>query len=180
VTRALIPLGELHRSSPNGIRTTIALTQDGTSLAHLTFSPTMTERRRNQQTNETTQNLRTTSQFESLPLSVIGESPSILAFSPDGTWIAYKDDYQLMKIPVNGGTPQVLSQVDDNEQAEGISWSENDFLYIVENRRISRISAAGGPIQSLGIERLHGDQGWQAFPHALPGSYYHGHYVPRG
>ena len=87
-------------------------------------------------------------------------------FSPDGKWIGYLSlsDQQLKKIPVSGGTPELLCTI--NDQLMGASWSEDDsILYSQPGTDIMLVSANGGSPESL----VKAKSGILGFPQLLPG-----------
>lgn len=86
----------------------------------------------------------------------VDEEPSDPFFSPDGQWIGYwsMGDGKLKKIPINGGAPIALADV---ENPSGPSWcDDNTILYGSYFSGIRRISADGGtPEVIIGQEGEH-------------------------
>jgi serine/threonine-protein kinase len=85
-------------------------------------------------------------------------------FSPDGQWVAFFSGTQLMKIPVAGGTPIVLTTATN---PFGISWSTNATIVFAQPEGVMRVSANGGTPEVLvatkaGEEQIGG-------PQVLPG-----------
>jgi serine/threonine-protein kinase len=68
------------------------------------------------------------------------------AFSPDGQWVTFINDYRLMKIqPGQGGVSTVTDSV--NEPFGGAAWLDDESLVYVGPAvyELSRVSASGGP-----------------------------------
>ncbi len=85
-------------------------------------------------------------------------------FSPDGKWIAYFSvaDRQLKKIPVNGGSPVKICDVNI---ITGASWHKDDeIVYGESNQGIMRVSANGGTAEII----VKMESGILAFPQILP------------
>jgi Tol biopolymer transport system component len=86
----------------------------------------------------------------------VDEEPSDPCFSPDGQWVGYWSmaDGKLQKIPINGGAPIALTDV---ENPSGPSWcDDNTILYGSYFSGIRRISADGGtPEVIIGQEGEH-------------------------
>jgi len=90
-------------------------------------------------------------------------------FSPDGQWIAFFADGKLKKISVTGGAAVTLCDVPNGR---GGSWAEDGTIVFQPNitgigRGLSRVSAAGGPFQTL-TTLLEGEAN-QRWPQMLPG-----------
>ncbi len=64
-------------------------------------------------------------------------------FSPDGRWIAFysSTDAQLKKIPITGGPPVTISDVDD---FRGGTWGDDDTIFFGQPESLMRVSANGG------------------------------------
>jgi eukaryotic-like serine/threonine-protein kinase len=88
------------------------------------------------------------------------EAPVLPAFSPDGSYIAYRtsdkaDGYALKKISVTGGTAVVVRTGDDWRPSQnlltrefGLAWSGNQLMF-VDSRGIQAVADTGGPSRSL-------------------------------
>jgi eukaryotic-like serine/threonine-protein kinase len=88
------------------------------------------------------------------------EAPLLPAFSPDGSYIAYRasdkaDRYALKKIAVTGGTAVAVRTGDDWRVAHnlrtrefGIAWSGNQLMF-VDSRGIQTVADSGGPSRAL-------------------------------
>ena len=83
-------------------------------------------------------------QGETAPLPGTADSPVDPVFSPDGRWITYfsRHDGQLKKIPIDGGPPITLGDVDPPYVMA--SWSGNDAIVYGQRQGIMRVSANGG------------------------------------
>ncbi len=76
------------------------------------------------------------------------EMPSDPFFSPDGQWIGYFSGAsgQLKKIAIGGGAPVMLSS---SANANGSSWSKDNFIFYSAKEGILRISENGGTPELL-------------------------------
>jgi Tol biopolymer transport system component len=95
-------------------------------------------------------------------------------FSPDGRGLGFfaqvANRYQLRKLPLSGGPPVTLADV---EAFAGASWADDDTIYFIGNipGGVLRMPAAGGPPQEAATidftkgERLH------KYPRAVLGSH---------
>jgi Tol biopolymer transport system component len=86
-------------------------------------------------------------------------------FSPDGAWVAFRQDGRLVKRPVRGGAPVTLAEGVDRG-ASGIHWMEDGRILfeLDEGDRLARIAEDGGsPVDTLGdvgaLRWLHGIEG---------------------
>jgi serine/threonine-protein kinase len=74
------------------------------------------------------------------------------AFSPDGTWVAFRQDGRLVKRPVQGGAPVTLADgVDAGFSA--VHWMKDGHILfeLDEGDRLARIAEDGGsPVDTLG------------------------------
>jgi len=92
-----------------------------------------------------------------------------LAFSPDGTWIAYRTLSELFKVPVSGGRPISLGRLQTVFSSRGLSWGENDWIYYAQNigstagGGLLRVRASGGEPERL-MAAESGSVGW---PHVV-------------
>ena len=88
-------------------------------------------------------------------------------WSPDGKWIAYFDRSKLMKLPVAGGTPEVIT---DASYGFGATWSDDGTIVFTPGffEPLHTVSSAGGksrPLTTLDASRHESAHGW---PVALP------------
>ncbi len=74
-----------------------------------------------------------------------GHSPF---FSADGAWIGFTSGTQLVKVPVRGGSPQVVCE---GSSALGACWGADGYIYFAPSRgeRVRRVSADGGASEAL-------------------------------
>ncbi len=89
-------------------------------------------------------------------------------FSPDGQWIGFFRFRQLMKVPVGGGRPTVIC---DLESFAGGSSGPDDFI-VVGTRHESglfRVPASGGRLEPLTIPTAEDQGNDHRFPQILPG-----------
>jgi Tol biopolymer transport system component len=77
-------------------------------------------------------------------------------FSPDGAWIGFFAEHKLKKIPVAGGTPDILA---DAVTGHGGVWGPDQIYFTPGySQPISRIAPGGGavqPVTTLGSDSLH-------------------------
>jgi serine/threonine-protein kinase len=69
------------------------------------------------------------------------ENASQPTFSPDGKWIAFYDNNELRKIPVDGGTSIKLAELG---AVNGISWGTADQIIASSDKAIVSVPAIGG------------------------------------
>ncbi len=103
--------------------------------------------------------LRRLSAFEStlIPDTEGGTFPF---FSPDGQWLAFFDDDELRKVPVDGGPSTLICEA---KVTLGGTWSDDGWIYFTHGEsRLARVSEDGGKPENLKLEDAFG-------PHALPG-----------
>src|SRR5262249_41555543 len=93
--------------------------------------------------------LRRTSDLAVTPIA--GTPPEAYApvFSPDGRWIAFRDEGRLMKIPTEGGKPAFLAQGTD--YFVNLTWDSDDRIRYpsLHNDAIRSVSANGGPVETI-------------------------------
>ncbi|MEP6729191.1 MAG: hypothetical protein ABJE10_01070 [bacterium] len=87
-------------------------------------------------------------------------------FSPDGRWLGFWAAGKLKKIPVEGGSPVVLSDAPD---LLGASWGEDGTIIATLNSdgTLWRVSSTGGVPSRLGAARK--DGALPRWPQILPG-----------
>jgi len=111
--------------------------------------------------------LRRLDQLEAVPLAGT-DGVTFSFFSPDSSWLGFFADRRLKKIPVTGGPPVTLCEV---QNARGGDWTEDGWIVFAPSSRsgLSRIPAAGGRPEVL--TRLDASAGeiTHRFPHVLPG-----------
>jgi len=90
------------------------------------------------------------------------------AFSPDGRWVAFFSGAQLVKVPIEGGSPIQLATV-PGATSRGLAWSEHGELVFATNAATTLFAVGqdGGAVREVfGAE---GSDGLR-WPVALPGS----------
>ena len=115
-------------------RRVLALSPDGTRLVYVATRQL---------------HLRVMSELTPTPIrGTEGEDPTEPVFSPDGQWVAYWSANQLKKVPVAGGTPQVLSAADN---PNGGSWIGERILLgqNTSEHAVIEIPANGGSARAL-------------------------------
>ena len=73
---------------------------------------------------------------------------TLVFFSPDGKWLGFAASGNLMKIPVEGGTPLPLAPVVPGTLT-GASWSPSGVIAIGERTAIVVVPEGGGPARRL-------------------------------
>jgi serine/threonine-protein kinase len=70
-------------------------------------------------------------------------------FSPDGQWIGFFRNAEMVKIPVAGGPPMHLA--DSSGQSRGATWSTDGNIYFSPDsaNSLSRVSENGGPVEPV-------------------------------
>ena len=97
---------------------------------------------------------------------LVRNAPRSPFFSPDGQWVAFYQEGQLKKVPVNGGGPIAIGSVPDYI---GASWGSDDQILLgggAAGGGIFQVAAGGGAAERL-ITSAEGDRMTQ--PYALPG-----------
>ncbi|HEX4931801.1 MAG TPA: protein kinase [Gemmatimonadaceae bacterium] len=93
----------------------------------------------------------------------------IPTFSPDGQWLLFRkgtsDANRLMRVPVTGGTPQLVSE----SGTFSTSWGDGDVIVVRSGSRLYRTTSTGGALRLLAEP----DSARKIFrfdwPHVLPG-----------
>ncbi|MFL5493193.1 MAG: protein kinase domain-containing protein [Gemmatimonadales bacterium] len=92
-------------------------------------------------------------------------------FSPDGRWVAFTTDQKLKKVPIEGGTPIVLT---DAFAGSGTWADDGTIIYKAANASFAgglwRISAAGGTPAPLTVPDTSRHEQGHYWPQVLPGS----------
>ena len=110
--------------------------------------------------------LRSLNEPEAKPIAGTenGASPF---FSPDGKWIGFFADGKLKKIPVEGGTAQVLA---DASNQRGGSWAKDGAIIFSPEYTggLMRISDSGGQPDALAMPDTKKGERTYRWPHVLP------------
>ncbi len=98
----------------------------------------------------------------------VSEEPYHPFFSPDGQWVGFVTRDELKKVPITGGTPITLCEV---QASRGASWGPDDTIVLAPegSSGLFTVSAAGGslePLTTLDEERKDISHRWPQF---LPG-----------
>ncbi len=108
--------------------------------------------------------LRELDQFEGKPI-VGTDNADDPAFSPDGTWIAFRADGKIKKVAMAGGAPVVLCDASDRDP---LVWESDDsILFQSGTGGIWRVSAAGGT--PTAVTKLQAGDVQHRSPAILPG-----------
>jgi Tol biopolymer transport system component len=90
--------------------------------------------------------IRAMSELDPRPISgtLVGLTPSVPAFSPDGLSVAYAEmsDLSIRRVGINGGAPFVIARIQD--LPSGLTWSGDSVFFSQGSKGIYRVSAAGG------------------------------------
>jgi len=132
--------------SPDGRRVAYRVTKDGQTLIYL----------------------RSLDEREGRPLAGT-ERGRMPFFSPDGQWLAFQGDTELMKISVTGGAPFLIAEI-GNPELRGASWSSDGTIFFSgQSAGLSRVSGEGGLVEKVTVpERERGEKSHR-YPHVLPG-----------
>ncbi len=110
--------------------------------------------------------LRRLYQLEAVPITGTegGSSPFL---SPDDKWIGFWADGKLMKVPIEGGIPKPLCDV---QSPFGFSWgTENQIVFsYAKHSGLFRISADGGEVETLTVPDRSREEIAHYLPHCLP------------
>jgi serine/threonine-protein kinase len=94
------------------------------------------------------------------------------AFSPDGEWMAYGQggpNPAIRKVSLKGGAPQIITT--DSSGVFGIVWAPDGTLIINRGAGtgLGRVSANGGPVESLTVPNAQAQEKSHRYPQLLPG-----------
>ena len=92
-------------------------------------------------------------------------------FSPDGAWIGFFRERELLKVPTVGGAVVRIAAISGQaNQIRGASWSRDGFIYFAPNvaEPISRISASGSTAEVVTKLDVARDERTHRWPQALP------------
>jgi len=95
------------------------------------------------------------------------------AFSPEGDWIAFNGENNLMRVPVEGGQPMTVAS-NLSRAIRGISWREDNTIFFGldgSGESVYRVPADGGrpPELFAAPDSAAGEQAVR-YPHAIPGT----------
>lgn len=144
----------VHGTISGYVAPALALSRDGTRLVFASVDPD----------GATRLNIRRLDQSEvhQLPETEGARGPFL---SPDGRWVGFFASGKLKKMPVDGGSPQVLCELSD---INGASWSEDGSIVAAAGSTLLRVPSSGGTpavLLDLAKESVH-----PAWPQVLPGA----------
>jgi serine/threonine-protein kinase len=99
---------------------------------------------------------------DTLAVPASGPGTGAPFFSSDGRWIGYFDDQQLLKAPVEGGSPELIVETGPAAMAHWVG----DEIYFASQRGVFRVAASGGEPESLPLTLEPYEQAMH--PHLLP------------
>ncbi|MGE3840453.1 MAG: protein kinase [Vicinamibacterales bacterium] len=145
VTRFAYALQEGHSLTGLGAGS-IALAPDGRAFAYKTVRGIY---------------VRSLSDLEPRLVPGTPDQPTAFFFSPDGAWLAYSDDNELKRLPIQGGGPTVLATLQRDATVSG-SWAEDGSILFNDREGIHEVAAAGGAprlvVARHGDEQFYGPQ----------------------
>jgi len=74
------------------------------------------------------------------------DNPRTPIFSPDSEWIAFTVGDELLKVPLEGGAPILLAEI---ENQIGMSWGTDDFILLSTDEGVQRVPGNGGEAETL-------------------------------
>ena len=90
-------------------------------------------------------------------------------FSPDGAWLAFRDDTRMKKVPVLGGSPAIVNE--GNPDSIGIDWASAGTLLFARGFTLglARVPASGGVAEVLMRPDPEKGESSYLWPRLLPG-----------
>jgi serine/threonine-protein kinase len=114
--------------------------------------------------------VRSLAELKATPLSGT-DGANFPFFSPDGRWIAYFANGELLKVPATGGRPQSLAKAGN---PRGGAWGSDDTIVFTPDRLpgtvVWRVSADGG--NAAPLTTLAAGESMHVFPQLVPGAKY--------
>ena len=71
------------------------------------------------------------------------DDATIPFFSSDGRWLGFHLDGRLRKVPMTGGPPVPIAEID---RVDGASWGDNDVIVLASGNALHTVSGGGGAI----------------------------------
>jgi Tol biopolymer transport system component len=99
------------------------------------------------------------------------DDTSVAIWSPDSRWLAYQAGRQVLKVPVEGGRPQVIARLPRNGDGPmaGGGWGEDGrIVFTTGYSGLLAVSASGGEVETL------------LAPAPEESDYHHAHLLPGG
>jgi serine/threonine-protein kinase len=153
---SMLPSGDSFGAS--GGYPSIAVSPDGTHIAYVATHNGVTQLY-----------LRQAGEWDGSPLPGAGDAHTPF-FSPDGNWLGAVAGGKLLKFPVGGGAPVILSTIPF--KVYGACWADDGWIYLGTESPLGlvKVPVAGG--MALGATKLDDDHGEtdHRFPEVLPGA----------
>ena len=90
-------------------------------------------------------------------------------FSPDGQWLAFQGDTELMKISVTGCAPVRIAEI-GNRELRGASWSSDGTIFFSgQSAGLSRASGEGSLVEEVTVPERERSEKSHRYPQVLPG-----------
>ncbi len=160
------------REAPQPARLSVLFPSDAPIVAYgaqaLAFAPDGTRLVYAAEHGRTTQlYLRALDRLEATPVRD-SEGAVSAFFSPDSRWLGFFAGTKLMKVPVDGGAPQVIAEA---AEIRGASWgSDGTIVFSTGTSGLARVSASGGTPQFLQLPDAKRGEVSFYWPEMLPGS----------
>src|SRR5688572_5902630 len=86
--------------------------------------------------------------FEAAPVAGTDGARSPL-LSPDGAWVGFAFEGKLRKVPIGGGVPVVICELDRNARVAGASWAPEGWIVFSDGHRLLRVRDSGGAWEEI-------------------------------
>jgi serine/threonine-protein kinase len=120
----------------NPARQLIAISPDGTQIVYAAAQQLY---------------LRGIGDLDARPIPGTNTNASRPFFSPDGRWLGYisRAENKLKRIAVTGGAAVTIGDAEETNAGFGPVWNVDNYIYLGQPRRIVRVSADGGKLESI-------------------------------
>jgi hypothetical protein len=156
VSRLVIAPSSTAELSINGVEQALAITPDGSRVIYVGNN--------NQQLF-----VRALDALE--PTAIFKGAPRAPFVSPDGQWIGFVDNTNVLKrVAVTGGPPVTVASLDGGSR--GATWGPNDTMIFATNNAttgLQRVAAGGGPVTVLTRPDHAQGEADHFWPEMLPG-----------